>query len=379
MAQSKGTVLHILSGDLWGGAEAQMWHQLKALRELGWNVQLLFFNNLETLERFEDAGFQCHIIEESQGILRLLRQAKTTFDCLDPDIVVAHGYKQTFLAWRLTKVRGIPWIATFHGFTENDTGFAGLRMRIYQALQMRLVNRHAKRAIVVSEKLAEQLAFPPSTQVEVVPNVFAADTESPSLEKKEKLFEQKPAIAIVGRLVPVKRIDRAISAFAEMLIQSKSKRAKKAHLYIIGDGPERERLESQVADYDLDSKVHFLGFQDAADKYIAKADLLLISSDSEGIPTVLLEAIAYGTPVVSTNVGGISEVFEKLPDYPFELVEKEVRTVSTALGRLIRKRGLRKKAAACLESFQQHFSPKVAAASHERIYLEVMDHWIKEG
>ena len=90
-------------------------------------------------------------------------------------------------------------------------------------------------------------------------------------------------------------------------------------MYIVGDGPEREPLEELIAASSVHEHVHCLGFCQDAAKLIAQADALLISSDSEGVPTVLLEAMSAATPVAATAVGGIPEVLELIPSYPARL------------------------------------------------------------
>ena len=372
MGQEKGTVLHILSGDLWGGAEAQMLHQLRAVRAMGWDVQILLLNRLEAAELYEKAEFPCSIVEESRGLFRLLQQGRATVDCLNPQLLVAHGYKQCVLAWWIARKRDIPWLAMFHGRTEADRGVARLRMAAYQLLQQILVRYSAEKVIVVSQNLAQELKLDKLNHLEIIRNVYSPPATEEKKTIRKKTLSPRPAIAVVGRLVRVKRVDRAINAFCQMCEQSGNKQVQSSHMYIIGDGPERAALERQAADSSHSEQIHFLGFRQEADKLIAEANLLLITSDSEGIPTVLLEAIGNGVPVLSTNVGGIPEVFTQLSEYPHELTDTSTEELSSALERMIKKRGLRKKAQACYQKFVDLFSPEVAAQRHNQLYLQLI-------
>jgi glycosyltransferase involved in cell wall biosynthesis len=109
-------------------------------------------------------------------------------------------------------------------------------------------------------------------------------------------------IGFVGRLVAVKAPSVAIRAFA----QSKFARSGAARLVVIGDGPLRAEMRLLAESLGLGPRVIWLGEQDAK-TLMHGFDALLLSSDAEGNPIVVLEAMARGLPIVATQVGGISE------------------------------------------------------------------------
>jgi teichuronic acid biosynthesis glycosyltransferase TuaC len=78
---------------------------------------------------------------------------------------------------------------------------------------------------------------------------------------------------------------------------------------LVGEGPNRPDLEKQARELNIQTKVHFEGYipHSKVASYLQKADLFCLSSFSEGLPGVILEAMACGLPVVATNVGGVSE------------------------------------------------------------------------
>lgn len=109
----------------------------------------------------------------------------------------------------------------------------------------------------------------------------------------------------VGRLVPVKRYDLLIQAFADPKLGSFS-------LDIVGDGPEREKLQSKIDELSLSNRVRLLGFQENPHRIVGKARALILTSLFEGFPNVVLEANAQGIPVVAMNMpGGIAEIVEQ--------------------------------------------------------------------
>jgi len=126
-------------------------------------------------------------------------------------------------------------------------------------------------------------------------------------EIKHQWIKEKgcPVILGVGRLVHQKNFSLLIKAFARV------QRNRLSRLIILGDGKERDDLQRLVREYNLCDSVDLLGFVDNPYAYMTKADLLVLSSNTEGLPTVLIEALACGCPVVSTNCsGGPAEILE---------------------------------------------------------------------
>jgi glycosyltransferase involved in cell wall biosynthesis len=114
-----------------------------------------------------------------------------------------------------------------------------------------------------------------------------------------------PLIVAVGRLVQQKDVETLLRAFALLLPQRDSR------LAVIGDGPRREDLESLARDLQLADRVHFAGFQSNPYSWMRRADLFVLSSRYEGLGNVLIEAMACGTPVVSTDCpSGPREILE---------------------------------------------------------------------
>lgn len=104
-----------------------------------------------------------------------------------------------------------------------------------------------------------------------------------------------PIILGVGRLTPQKNFGNLIRAFAAV------RRQRRARLWILGDGPEREALSGLVRELGIERDVVLRGFVPNVYDYLAHADLFVLSSDWEGLPTVVIEALALGTRVVATD------------------------------------------------------------------------------
>jgi glycosyltransferase involved in cell wall biosynthesis len=110
-------------------------------------------------------------------------------------------------------------------------------------------------------------------------------------------------LVTAGRLVPPKRVDGIIEAVAEM---------NDVGLVVIGDGPERRRLESRVSELRLEDRVCFTGAREQRETLalMAACDIFVLNSTYEGLPHVVLEAMALGLPVVATDAGGTPELIQ---------------------------------------------------------------------
>jgi glycosyltransferase involved in cell wall biosynthesis len=132
--------------------------------------------------------------------------------------------------------------------------------------------------------------------------------EASRQEVSHPWFEEEsnvPVLLGVGRMDPQKNFVLLVRAFAKLNHHCE------ARLVILGDGNERGKLKALVRELGVEDKVDFIGFKDNPYKYMANASLFVLSSNFEGLPTVLIEALACGCPVVSTDCpSGPHEILE---------------------------------------------------------------------
>jgi glycosyltransferase involved in cell wall biosynthesis len=175
-----------------------------------------------------------------------------------------------------------------------------------------VTGRHLqKRVIAVSGELAGLLReqFKPD-QVFVIEN--GVDNECPSSRENHSLHgitrdSQTLNIGIAGRLVPVKRVDIFIQAAQHVKEHHPD---IQANFHIFGDGPLKSELESLSFDLGADSYVHFHGHTGNLPEELTKLDMILLTSDHEGLPMVLLESMVCKIPVIAHAVGGIPKLLE---------------------------------------------------------------------
>ena len=364
-------VLYLVSGDLWGGAEAQVCMQICALRQAQWDIQVLLFNEGEVSRRFEEQGIPCAIVSEQQGGWSFFRSALRKIRDISPDIVVSHGYKEAYVAALSASGSSRKWIACFHGLMEQTQGYKLWKVWCYLTLERVLARYFASRIITISHMLSKDLRLAEHPKLAVVHNVYAPSGGAKGVP--EDLPVDTPTIAIVGRLMQVKRVDRAIAAHALLVRQCVEQGQAVPQLLIVGDGPLRPQLEAQIRDEQLEEHVQLLGYRADAADIIAYADVLLLTSEHEGIPTVLLEAIAAVTPVVSTNVGGIPEVASLIKDYPMRLVEKkDTDALVAALAEILSIEVTEQQRAQVRRDYSEYFTPEVAAKKLGAIFQKTL-------
>jgi len=126
--------------------------------------------------------------------------------------------------------------------------------------------------------------------------------ERGGLRRSWKLRDDEVCIGFVGRLVPMKAPAVAIRAFAKCELSQ----GERARLVVIGDGPLKEEMHRLAESLGIERRVTWLGEQNAK-TLMHGFDVLVLSSDSEANPIVVLEALARGLPIVATSVGGVSE------------------------------------------------------------------------
>lgn len=303
------SVVHIASGDLWAGAEVQLYTLLCQLRTLeGVNPSAILLNRGELQERLEHAGIAVTVLpESSMSPLALYRGIHGHLARQRPDLVHTHRIKENVLgglaAWRL----GIPSLRTVHGASEHrPQGLRQLHKQVQYRLDEWVGKRLQYRLIAVTEELRGKLAltYPPQKLV-TIENGLDINSVRTAAQPPAPIREPAPDawhVGIVGRLEPVKRVDLLLDTAAALANDGQA-----WQFHILGDGGLRPRLEAQALGL---NNVHFHGHRRDIPACLAALDALVMCSDHEGLPMTLLEALAVGIPVVAHDVGGLHLVLQ---------------------------------------------------------------------
>jgi glycosyltransferase involved in cell wall biosynthesis len=222
------------------------------------------------------------------------------------DLIHAHDYKTNLLALGLSRSCRIPALSTAHGWT----GHSPRERFIYYPLDKRMLTLFP-RVVAVSSEIASELARhgAKARRVTVVLNAidhrqFKRDsTRVAEARAAFGLRDGEFAIGAVGRLEPQKRFDLLLESFAAYHCER-----PKARLIIAGDGSLRTALETQRVRLGLADACRLVGhLTDVVPIHLA-LDLFVQSSDYEGTPNSVLEAMAMETPIVATDAGGTAEL-----------------------------------------------------------------------
>jgi glycosyltransferase involved in cell wall biosynthesis len=241
------------------------------------------------------------------ALIRLVR----LFRRIQPDIVHTHTAKAGALGRLAARLVRVPaTIHTFHGHVLEGY-FSPPVTRAFLEIERRLARR-TDRLVTVSPRLREQLlamGIGRPGQVEVIPlgldlgRFRAPRPVSPALRPSLGLALGTPVLGIVGRLVPIKDHPTLFEALAQLRAGGVA-----AHLVVVGDGEERARLVGLADRLGLGRQVHFLGWRRDLETILNEMDVVICASRNEGTPVALIEAMAAGTPVLSTDVGGVGDV-----------------------------------------------------------------------
>jgi glycosyltransferase involved in cell wall biosynthesis len=218
-----------------------------------------------------------------------------------PDVIHAQNPRYTAIVRAASIVarlgRRTPLLTTFHGAAPAEYRRAALLLRL------------ANHVACVSDSVLEGIVsagLPPARAslvrngIQVLPPLDRASRDA--LDRELGLGEA-PVVAIVGRLVTPKAHERFVVA-AQLVAQARGQ----VQFLIVGDGPRRSEIEHHVTEAGIADRVLFTGSRSDATKIIARVQILVFSSDSEGLSIAALEALAAGTPVVSTDVEGMREL-----------------------------------------------------------------------
>lgn len=310
MEEHIGLFLPSLHG---GGAERVMVNLARGFSEQGLKVDLVlsradgpYLSQVPRDVRVVNLNAQ-RVLYSLPGLVQYLKEVKprALLSALDHANVVA------ILARLLARVPVHLAVSVHSTLSQSSARTMSLRGRLTPSWT-RLFYPWADTVIAVSKGVADDLMRVSKLRKEkvhviynpvVAPELFVQAEEV--LDHPWFAADELPVVLGVGRLTEPKDFTTLIRAFSIV------KEVCPARLIILGEGEERTRLETFVRDLDLEDSVELPGFVSNPYKYIKRAAVFVLSSKWEGLPTVLIEALALGTPVISTDCpSGPSEILE---------------------------------------------------------------------
>lgn len=291
-----------------GGPEKTILNSPRFIRHHGYDAQVVYLcapdptiqQSLRTraeklecpLTLIEDHGMRD--VSVIKKLLRFMRQERI-------ELLQTHDYKSNVLGLILRRFHKMHLVSMLHGWTDT-TG----RMPLYIAIDKKCLPWYEK-LICVSEDLVDECKKLriPDRKIQLVHNAIDlatyTRTKSKELAKREIGIEgNDPLIGMVCRLSPEKGIIEAIAMVSRLNAQG-----KRVQLWVAGDGPFRPDIEREIASRGLGEQVRLLGQLSDTRLFYQAMDAFLLNSIREGLPNVVLEAMALEVPVVATRVAGV--------------------------------------------------------------------------
>ncbi|WP_051564614.1 glycosyltransferase [Desulfovermiculus halophilus] len=286
-------VMHVLSGDLWAGAEVMAINLLQGLQGCaGVELRAVVLNPGRPAREIESLGIPSTVIDENKrSFPGLLFELKKELEAFQPDLVHSHRYKENLLAYLATRgEQKIGLVRTQHGMPEKFGKSFSLKGWAIRQVNFRFLTRCFDCTVAVSDEmkytmLSDFLSGP--GKVVVIHN----GVHPPTLASKYKGGEF--VIGTCGRLCPVKNY----SLFIDMAIRVHQE-VPSVRFVLAGDGPEMDVLKERVHGYGLENYFDFLGHMDKMEDFFSRLDVYVNTSLHEGIPLSVLEAMVRGVPVV---------------------------------------------------------------------------------
>jgi len=285
------------------------------------------------------------------------------------DLVWSNSVKSHFLVRWAGLNRSCRWVAFHHGYTTTD-----MKTRIYNQLDRWSLQRadclFTSSAAFVKE-LVRKSVQPNQIHVQHMPiRPFATVSEKEKAELREQLgFDNRTRVLLcVGRLSREKGHADIIRAFPKIRELSGGLPLR---LVLVGEGPERSRIERLRHSLNLTDFITLAGQQDDISPYYGIADVFLLPSLSEGCPNVLLEAMAAGVPVVATEVGGIPEVVTSGID-AILVKKQDPASFVSATARLLQDRDLRNRLVSSAREVVERKTPEAYFKSIASVFGQVL-------
>ena len=299
-------VIHVVSGDLWAGAEVMVYNLLRQLNNQR-NVEVfsVLLNEGRLSRELRKSGIRVSVIEEtSTPFVNIGYCLYALFRKYRPQIVHSHRYKENILSSITTRFRsGFKLVTTQHGMPEIFSGLKKPKQRFGTGLNFFLMKKVFDKVVCVSgdikTRFVHRYGFNPEL-LTVVHNGINLPVWNNIRDKGDPF-----CIGTAGRLFPIKDFPLFIKIADKIL-----KVDREIRFLLAGEGPERPYLQEMVDRHRLGDRFKFLGHIDNMSQFYSKLDLYLNTSVHEGIPMSILEAMAHGIPVVAPEIGGVCEIIE---------------------------------------------------------------------
>jgi glycosyltransferase involved in cell wall biosynthesis len=299
-----------------GGAETQLVRLAFELDRMGHDVRVLsLLTPMQFTDVLADAGIPLVTLDPTPAddpdapiakasVVRSVVPAIRTLRAWRPQALVCFIHEASLYGRFVGRLAGVPVVIG----SERNVWREGRLDAVVSRCTDHLLNTTVVNAPAVGTDLVRRRIVRRDT-VQVIPNgidvaAYGQSTDARTAVRREVGAADNAFVWVaVGRLTPQKNFPQLLHAFSTVIADRPSTR-----LLIAGSGTLRGDLDRRARELDINDRVLFLGERDDVPRLLAAADALVMSSVSEGLPNVVMEALAARLPVVATDVGGVSEL-----------------------------------------------------------------------
>ena len=298
-------ICHLISGDLWAGAEVMAFHLLSGLNTMpGIDLFVILLNKGRLSIELENVGIStCVLDEDKRSFLEIVSLAARMVKTRGPHILHSHRYKENILSYlvSITLRENVALVSTQHGMPEVYDGRPSLLQRLKSHANYRLLASRFDKTVAVSSDIRESLIRNYGFQekhVETIRNgIIVPEARGRSGEKDGFV------IGSAGRFFPVKDYPFMVEVAKEV-----NAKIDNIRFELAGEGPMLGDIQDRISKHGLQGRFVLRGFIHDVSSFYAGLDVYLNTSLHEGIPMSILEAMAHGVPPVVPRVGGLGEI-----------------------------------------------------------------------
>ena len=336
---------------------------------------VILLNDSTLASCLRDIGITVYIVpEQGRGILSIARSLYKRIQVLAPDIVHTHRRKENILGSIAAYLAGgVQSIRTVHGAAEWNISLGRPLDFFIRALDYLVAVTVQRKIVCVSSDLKDRISrYLPNSKVNLVENGIypVALRNQYSEQRRERESNQVISIGFVGRLTRIKRPDLFVTGAAHLDKQYPGQ----FQFLVFGDGPLANATKDIVKRNGLQHRFKFFGHVEDLPTHLNAIDLLVNTSDYEGTPISILEAMSLRIPVLARDIGGLPALLGhgKFGDI---ISDPSPRSISHAIRqRTLNKETLLLKVDSAYENFINNHSAIACAEKYYRIYDSLLGH-----
>jgi glycosyltransferase involved in cell wall biosynthesis len=326
---SRKKIIYGITKGGWGGAQRYVYDLATVLPTDDFEVTVLTGSDGRLLEKLREKKIRCLVLEGLTRDIHFFTDILILFKLIrffhreKPDIIHLNSSKIGLLGAMAGRLTGVPRIIfTGHGWAFNEDRSLWQRKIIYCLHLLTIALAH--HTIAVSEQTKKQISAGNHYyhKISVIHNGLPVldflEPEQARATLQEKLpagghWSGRPWIGTISELHKNKGLKYIIEAMHRLEVTAHHPE-RLPILIIIGEGERREKLQERIDRYGLQDIVFMIGRMDEAQKYLKAFDIFTLTSITEALPYVILEAGQAGRPVLASNVGGIPEIIDDMKD-----------------------------------------------------------------